>query len=165
MRDLKTPTQLLPRLFIGPAITHPLLPSALKCNTVVLCAIELQAMAFPNVEVIRVPLEDREPSVFELADAKEAGERVARRLAAGKRVLVTCAMGLNRSALVCGIAIRRFTGCSGERAVRHIQNLRRGTWDGVPCVALSNQHFRRFLESMPRPSHPPVVSGWSAVGG
>jgi len=55
----------------------------------------------------------------------------------GRRVLVTCAAGLNRSGLVTAIAMHILTRHSGITCVQHVQNRRAG--------ALSNRQFRRVL--------------------
>lgn len=84
------------------------------------------------------PLDDRDPPrKGDLERALAASGFVADQLADGKHVLVTCAMGLNRSALVAGLALRRL-GFSGETVVDHIRKARPVIQGVAP---LSNRSF------------------------
>jgi hypothetical protein len=65
-------------------------------------------------------------------------------VAAGRRVLVACAGGRNRSGLVLGLALRELLGCSGAEALRLVQ-LRRED-------ALNNETFARHLAALPPPA-------------
>ena len=115
-------------------------------DVIVLAAMEYQPSAalFPGTEVLRVPLDD-DPSrplrEDEVADALKAGGRVARRLLAGRRVLVTCAMGLNRSGLVAALAMHEVHGMSADEIITKLR-LARGAW------ALSNPNFERLLRAV-----------------
>lgn len=77
-------------------------------DTLVLCAQELQPqpeqLAFKR-QVIRVPLPDSALSTDELRRALAAARHVAVALTDGRRVLVTCRAGLNRSALVASLGL------------------------------------------------------------
>lgn len=79
-------------------------------DTLVLCARELQPerIVFGR-QVIRVPIPDNALTSDELRRALAGGRQVAASLAAGKRVLVTCHAGLNRSALVASIGLGMVT--------------------------------------------------------
>ncbi len=57
----------------------------------------------------------------------------------GHRLLIHCAMGLNRSPLVAGAVLHRL-GWSGPEAVRRLCERRPG--------ALFNEHYRGYLEKL-----------------
>jgi protein-tyrosine phosphatase len=108
-------------------------------DVVVLCAKEWQpaSVAF-EADVVRVPLRDLdppEPGTFERAG--RAADYVALQLRAGKRVLVTCAMGLNRSGLVAALALAKAAGKPTGLCGRYVKLRRPG--------ALYNKAFARFL--------------------
>ena len=130
----------IPGLSIGP---KPPIGRRSDVDVVVLAAIEYQPPAelFPGVEVIHAPLDDdpsRPMTASEIAIAIKAGRRVARRLRAGRRILSTCAMGLNRSSLVAALAMSETLGMSADEIIRRIRRAR-GAW------ALSNPNFERLL--------------------
>lgn len=114
-------------------------------DVLVLCAQEFQPedKYFPGVEVIHAGFDDsgRMPTRGEIAVAKTASEVVADRVARGRRVLVTCWMGLNRSGLVTALALRHLTGMSGADALALVREKRLG--------ALRNDHFARMLQLIP----------------
>jgi protein-tyrosine phosphatase len=60
---------------------------------------------------------------------------------AGRRVLVACAGGRNRSGLVVGLAVRELLGCSGVQALNWVQSRREN--------ALNNATFARHLAGLP----------------
>lgn len=133
-------SEVAPRLFVGskpPPGRHE------GIDTIVLAALEYQppARLFPGTEVIHVPLDDapgRQMRVDEIEGAARAASRVARRLRAGRRVLVTCQMGLNRSGLVAALAMHEVYGMSPDEIVKRLRGAR-GMW------ALSNPNFERLL--------------------
>jgi protein-tyrosine phosphatase len=112
-------------------------------QALVLCARELQVSSQPtSVIVMRAPLEDGNPTSDELRLAQRVAHEVARRVRFGQNVLVTCAMGINRSGLVTGLAIRELNPkMPGEMIVKHIQSRR--------PVALTNAYFRAVLKRLP----------------
>lgn len=59
----------------------------------------------------------------------------------GKRVLVHCAGGLNRSGLVAGLILYEYSGWPGPAIVAFIQQQR--------PTALNNDTFREFLLALP----------------
>lgn len=61
----------------------------------------------------------------------------------GKRVLVQCSQGVNRSALVCALVARHVERISGREAVERVLAVR--------PTALSNPTFRGWLETLPAP--------------
>ncbi len=107
-----------------------------KFDTIVFCAEEYQPRNNWNVECLYCPLDDATPTVTEVTHAKATGKRVADRVRSGKRVLVTCAQGRNRSGLVNGYALQ-FLGETPPASVQLIQRLRRN--------ALTNDAFVNAL--------------------
>jgi protein-tyrosine phosphatase len=145
MRSLRSPTinanLVAPRLWVGsfPAPGH-----YRWLNVVVLCAKERQppSHAFPGLTVLRVPIND--DYVHPLSDADTAlvisnARTVARYLESGARVLVTCRMGMNRSALVAAIAMQIAYDMSAAEAIHQIRAAR-SPW------ALSNPQFARLVQ-------------------
>lgn len=130
----------IPGLFIGP---KPPPGRRSDVDVIVLAAMEYQppAVLFPGVEVIHAPLDDdpsRPMTANEIEIAIKAGRRVARRLRAGRRILSTCAMGLNRSSLIAALAMSETHGMSADEIIRRVRRAR-GAW------ALSNPNFERLL--------------------
>lgn len=114
-------------------------------DVVFLCAKELQNMGNEyDCEVVRVPLDDAAPTAREVQFALEAAKQVNVFRKQGKRVLVTCAQGVNRSALVVALALMRH-GWSADDAIDHIRERRH-----PDCLLqpLSNKHFVRLLRQM-----------------
>lgn len=118
-------------------------------DIVVFCAEELQPrlVALPRTKkAVYVPMDDNPYQPVPTADAKrvrEVGEMLAKDVLAGKRVLVTCAMGANRSGLVTGMTLRAL-GHGGVESVSLIRE-RRILGDGQK--ALFNPIFASFVES------------------
>jgi len=113
-----------------------------KVDMLVLCAAEYQPslMAFHG-DVIRCPLRDAELDSTELRRAIMAGQAVGKALARKRRVLVTCQLGRNRSALVAGLALGQISRMSGDQIVELIR-ARRVTGTGP---VLSNASFVEIL--------------------
>lgn len=122
-----------PPIHRNPAVTADLL---------VLCAQEYQPSSrfFPRSKVIRARMDDAMPTPREMSEAMTAANEVVRAVLKGKVVLVTCAMGWNRSGLVTGLAMRKL-GYSGKDAVRLIKQARGDS-------ALSNRYFRKIVEEL-----------------
>ncbi len=98
---------------------------------------------FPGLEVICAPIDDdgaSPPNLKEWASVVAASRRVVELHRAGKCVLVTCRMGLNRSGLISALAIRRLAGVSGRVAAETVRERRDG--------ALSNSGFFVVLNKM-----------------
>lgn len=108
-------------------------------DVLVLCAREWQdptGKAHPGVTVIRCGGDDSlDPDV--LADCLPAWQRAAQQVVdaviAGKKVLVTCMAGHNRSGIVTAMALAQLTRLSGQEIVDHIQRSR--------PMALNNETF------------------------
>ena len=63
----------------------------------------------------------------------------------GRRVLVACAGGRNRSGLVLGLALRELLACSGAEALCLVRSRRED--------ALTNATFAQHLAALPPPPH------------
>lgn len=122
--------EIVPGLYQGsaPKVGHQLREAGV--GMLVLAAEEYQPAArlFPGLEVVHAPLWDRPEGLTarEWGIAFKAVEGVARALRRGQIVLVTCALGLNRSGLIVACALCRTTGCSGEFAVEVVKARREG---------------------------------------
>jgi hypothetical protein len=140
-----TANRIAPRLFQGafPPEYTPL--KQVGFDVLVLCAKEYQrsSSCYPGVELVRASLDDSgpPPTNEELRQAHAAAHTAGTLWLRGARVLVTCAMGINRSGLVMGITLRDLFGLSGEQAIAQIQECRPD--------ALTNAYFREHLRRMP----------------
>lgn len=106
-------------------------------DTLVLSAKEYQpsTSSFPGVCVVHVPLDDAKPSAAEKRSIELAGRLVASEVARGRRVLVTCAAGKNRSGIITAVAMRHlYPGATRTEIVDRIRARRR-------IGALSNPWF------------------------
>ena len=130
-------TEIVPGLYQGGAPE----PGALPFDLIVFAAVEYQptASAFPGSVVLHVPYED--DAEVPVQAIHTAARHITRALRRGKRVLITCAMGLNRSGLITALVLMNLLGWSGARAVSHVQRARFG--------ALSNPWFTAYLTSLP----------------
>jgi hypothetical protein len=102
--------EVVPNLFVGCKPPEGTALRDLGFSLLVLCAEEHQpsAGAFPGVEVLRPKLKDdgSESAAEVLRGALPHARAVASALARGKKVLVTCQWGYNRSGVVAGLALR-----------------------------------------------------------
>ena len=135
--------EVAPRLYVG---SKPPPSPYGQYDTIVLAAIEYQPPAhwFPGTEVVHAPFDDapiRRMHATEIATATNAAAHVARRLREGRRVLVTCAMGINRSALIAALAMHDVWGMSAEEILARIRRAR-SVW------ALSNVNFVQLLQAV-----------------
>jgi protein-tyrosine phosphatase len=113
-----------------------------RFDTVVLCAEELQDVPLPGYEIIHAPFDDsgKPPTSAEVSIAWKAAKRVAKRVNAERRVLVTCHMGWNRSGLVTGFTLIML-GLTARQAVDAIRMARGPS-------ALGNRHFVKLLSAV-----------------
>lgn len=95
---------------------------------------------WPGVETYAVQInDDGSPMTkVEMASAVRAAGKVIQWLQGGKRVLVTCHQGRNRSGIICALALCKGKGMSPKRAVNTIRAARGPS-------ALRNDYFLRFL--------------------
>ena len=111
-------------------------------DVLVLCAAEKQhsPLEFPGVKVIHAPMDDG--SIVPERTAMDAAAAVVREHKRGKRVLVCCAMGWNRSGLVSALALWLHSGDRpGWMCMKQVQKARDG--------ALFNLAFTGYLASLP----------------
>ena len=132
-------SEVAPGLFVGSKPS----PGRHDVDAIVLAAVEYQPPAdlFPGTEVIHAPIDDaphRPMHQAEIETALEAADRVAHLLRSGRRVLASCQMGLNRSALVAAIAMHDVFGMSVDQIIRRLRRAR-GAW------SLSNPNFEKLL--------------------
>ena len=71
---------------------------------------------------------------------KHLADQVVLAVKENKRVLVHCGAGLNRSGLICALALLQLMDWSGERAISRIQDLR--------PMALCNPYFVNFIRQI-----------------
>jgi len=127
-----------PKLWVG--AKPPTDRSYPGVDVIVLCAAEYQPQAFEHFSgrILRPAIPDDALDNGELRRVITAATDVAGALKSGKRVLVTCQMGINRSALVAALALGRVIRATPDelvallRAKRHPQ-------------CLYNAHFREYL--------------------
>ncbi len=124
----------------------------LPFDVIVLAAEEYQPN-LPGYEVLHVPLDDSgpPPTAHERRLIRENAPRIARRVRAGKRVLVTCRQGRNRSGVLAGLALVEL-GLPSHEAARRIQLFRNG---------LTNPHFLKIVRAGRVPES---VAGGAHVG-
>lgn len=110
-------------------------------DVLVLASKEIQATwKYPGIpKIMKVPLDDNgvPPTTQEIQLAVKAGSAVAEYLRRHRFVLSTCHLGLNRSALVAGLALRNL-GWSSQRTIGAIRRARGGH-------ALGNEWFEEIL--------------------
>jgi protein-tyrosine phosphatase len=137
MKELADRTEVYPNLFIGSA--PMVLPKGF--DMIVFTALEYQPR-FPETgqNLVYVGLDDAKPTLTERAWALRTAVVVADALERGKKVLVTCFAGRNRSAWVAAMAMR-IMGMSARTVVSRIRSLRGDS-------ALSNRHFVETLEAI-----------------
>lgn len=140
-RPLIDASRIWPRLWQGSALAthHDLRRRGFAA--LVLCAEEYQpdASLFPGLDVIHCPIDDTiEPlDRRSIGLVNRAAGLVAAHLNAGRRVLVTCMQGRNRSGLVSGLALHMLTGMPGAECVRVVRKGR--------ANALTNPAFAEKL--------------------
>jgi protein-tyrosine phosphatase len=115
-----------------------------RYDALVLCAEEVQftPRSRSKPPIHHLPLRDEPvPLTLRAREATAAtARRVARRVLQRQRVLVTCAMGLNRSGLVSALALRAM-GAEPATAVTLVRRAR-------GPMALSNDVFEQLVYTM-----------------
>lgn len=139
------------RLWVGAA--PPFDRHLPEFDALVLCAQELQpqVVAFRG-QLLRCPLPDGELTTAQTRMALEMGRTVANLLHDGKTVLVTCAQGINRSALVAGLGIGLVTYLSADQILLLMRTRRHSD-------CLFNKHFRMILRRYIGEGRRPKKSG------
>jgi len=110
-----------------------------ELDVLVLCAQEIQppTLGFTR-QVVRVPLPDSALTDAQIRRALVGGRAVAEALAGGKRVLVTCAAGLNRSAFVASLGLGLVTKLEPIDIIQLMRQRR-------DPMALSNKYFCELI--------------------
>lgn len=115
-------------------------------GVIVLCAKEFQppSYMYPGVMVVHVPLDDdptRAMRPDEIALAVSTARTLARCLQAHQRVLATCRMGLNRSALIASLTMQMAYDMSPDETIKRIRSVR-------GPFALRNPGFRWLIRQL-----------------
>lgn len=134
-------------LYVGAYPDPEKLAFTRKFDTIVLAAVELQPptdLFASGTEIIRAPMKDGELTARQELAARMAAQAVADRLRQGKSVLVTCAAGVNRSALIAAMAVVMVTGRPGWWALNHLRATRRPR-STIPLTVLQNSEFAGYL--------------------
>jgi hypothetical protein len=138
--------QVIPGLWQGAAPQ----PGSYPVDILVLSAQSYQPAAdqFPGVQVLRVPLRDVEklPDQETLQTAIKVAAQVAEAIRNGKKVLVTCQKGWNRSGFIDGLVLR-ILGASPDDTVRLLRAARGSD-------ALSNPVFEAYVRAFQPPKQP-----------
>ena len=126
----------------------PSLPNLAKIDVVVLAAKELpdppKSKAGPYAaKVIRIPLDDNflldgASQKIILQKAFEVAQEIARYNQAGKNVIISCHMGLNRSGLITALSLKLLTGAPARKIIKLIRQQR-------SPYALSNPAFCQMI--------------------
>jgi hypothetical protein len=127
------------RLWVG---GKPPFDRDLPFDVLVLCAEELQppSLAFQG-SVLRCPLPDGQLDTLQVSRVVQTARIAAQHWMRGQRVLVTCAQGINRSALVASFTLAFVSQRGADeliqlmRAKRHPQ-------------ALYNPHFQALMQRL-----------------
>lgn len=126
-----------PRLWVGgrPSFDRDL-P---EFDLLALCAAEIQPerLAFHG-RVIRCPIPDAELDTAQVTRVVSTARTLAQTLSRGQRLLVTCAAGLNRSALVAALTLGYVTRSSADQLIRLMRQRRSPN-------ALHNQSFQALI--------------------
>jgi len=129
------PSEILPLLYMG---SHQE-PGTLEGFDVIIGVSKqrpIYPIEHPRAIVVFIPLlDDGPPSPEERVLARRAAALVNEHLALGKRVFVSCTMGLNRSGWVVALALRA-QGLSGKEAIALLRQRR-------SLQILTNEFFER----------------------
>ncbi len=147
--------RIAPKLHIG---GHP--PARLReygFDLVVLCALEdMRRRDIQTIYVGLIDVEDpMEPAALDRALQAARQINDARRL--GKRVLVTCQAGVNRSALVAAMALIQ-SGWTVSGAIERIRDRREPP---IGMMPLENERFVKILQTLGRRGVRSQFGGWA----
>lgn len=141
-------------LYIGSA-PDPADPEFSRFDDVVLCAREYQPARhlFGRVNVVRMPFDDDPtsyPSDEELREICRTASFVAEAVRNGRRVLVTCAAGRNRSGLVVATALLKLhPQVTPGIAVDHLRSVRGlGALSNGKFVDLLSDDYCKWFENL-----------------
>jgi protein-tyrosine phosphatase len=138
-------SRIVPRLWMGPRPPEGRALAQAGFDVLVLCAMEYQpsSLWFPYVHVVYAGIDDAVLTDLDRDRAIQASTKILGFMRTGKRVLVTCNQGRNRSGLVVALTLMRM-GCTDEQAIQFIRE-RRHHPDGV----LVNPSFVEYLQQRP----------------
>lgn len=133
-------SELLPNLYVGGRPqAGPEVGSMFDVMVMAEREYQPEASKYPGVKIIRAPIRDDDPTIYELRRVDAASTLVAEAVASGHNVLVVCAQGLNRSAFIAAMALRKL-GWKARDAIKLLRE-RRGGW------ALSNPAFEKIVRT------------------
>ncbi len=92
-----------------------------------------------GVEYYMLPIADgkiKDPDML-----NKLADRLFQRIMEGKKVLIHCNAGRNRSGLVSALVVRRYYYLSGHEALNYVRRVR--------PQAIANPHFEAYLEGLP----------------
>ncbi len=117
---------IVPRLWQGSVLRGDQL-HARGFDVICLCAKDFQpdTTYFGGLRVIRARLTDGELTAHDWHDARDAGRHVAQAWREGKRVLVACIAGQNRSGLVMALALSELTSMPMNAVIGHVRACRK----------------------------------------
>lgn len=139
--------QVAKNLWVGGVPTNP--AAVIKdFDALVLSAKEFQDVfpvhMYPNFTVIHAPLVDDKPSSEDIVTALSAALRVYELNEEGKKVLVTCAAGVNRSAMIAALAMV-IAGVKADKAIDKIRKNRKAISGATP---LFNPYFVNVVRTI-----------------
>lgn len=152
-------SKISPNLYMG---SRPLNPDAVAddFDTIAFCAEEFQPNSnlYAPARVVRARLHDGRLTQPQIEHATRAAVALYNDFMRGKKVLITCNMGMNRSGLVTAMVLMLIGGSATE-SIRMVREGRKPAHfmeeelhlAGIK-KALSNEMFVRFLKS-PRWDH------------
>ena len=142
-------SRIYPKLWVG-SFPPPQLRAA-GFDAVVLCASESQHVK-PDIFTIRAPFDDagRPITTEEFHRAWKASKVVTKLRANGKRVLVTCHMGVNRSAFVAALSLMQLEGLPAKIAIERVRKERQPAVDRTGHRVLGNESFVEALHKYER---------------
>ena len=154
--------EIAPGLFVGSAPQFGGAVARAGFDVLVFCANEHQppGEAHPGVVIARARLEDdgSPMSKGHMHQALATAGFVAARVREGKKVLVTCFQGRNRSGLVAALALTALTGASGACCARAVRARRQAPHG----PALTNRSFLRLLDAIGEKRSPGIVTRQAA---
>lgn len=135
-----------PKLWVG---AYPLTRNVTRLfDVIVLCARELQDPPPMGLDqtLMRIRLDDERYLVppEKIGNALDVAREIAHEIAAGRRVLVSCAEGVNRSAFVACVVLM-LQGATAHEAISLVRRCRKPHSGKMP---LCNTYFQRTLMNM-----------------
>lgn len=136
------------------AYPKPLNEHFAKFHTIVFCAEEMQPKVRglpPDRRAVYCPMDDnfyRPVTREEIGLLMGLAKQLAVEAKEGRKVLITCAQGVNRSGLVTGMTVMHLTGCTGDQAIAEVRRLRKPRLRDI--MVLGNPMFEQALRSIPK---------------